>query len=437
MNQENASAKSKPALSKLHYAWVIAFAGMLISGAGVGIVNSTLGVFVRPVCEELGFLRGQFTLYSSISTLVCVVLMPVFGTLFRRFGFRRIAVIGAIACGLVLMGYSFSSKLWHFYLFAFLSGIFVNGIGIMSVGILVNQWFIDKKGLATGIAYSGSGLVAAILIPITNKFIELHGWRWGYRFLAIISLSVLLLVILFVVQNKPEDKGLEPYRTGESQKKSAQPSVSLDVGLTREEAFHKTAFWMLAIAVMGITLCQAGPHVHTASFLSDIGYSSAFASSVSSVYMLLLTACKVVMGYVFDKLGSLKGSLLIGGCCVLFPIVALFAANPVIPWVYIVFLAMASSGATILATVLTTNYFGGKDFSRVYSIISMFSYFGITISSPLLGTIYDLTGGYTVAWILIACVGIVVCACLIGTNRLSRSIVFENTKKEVEASETV
>lgn len=79
---------------KFHYAWVIAAAGLLMSGAGIGIFNSCTGVFIKPVCEDLGFLRGEFTLYSSISTLICVILMPVFGTLLGRFGFRKVALTG-------------------------------------------------------------------------------------------------------------------------------------------------------------------------------------------------------------------------------------------------------------------------------------------------------------------------------------------------------
>lgn len=422
MNNDGMVPGSAPTKGKIHYAWVIAFAGLLISGAGVGIFNSCLGVFVKPVCEDLGFLRGQFTLYSSISTLVCVVLMPTFGSLFRRYGFRRIAIIGALVCGLALVGYSFSSQLWHFYVLAFVSGLLINGIGIMSVGVLVNRWFIDKRGVATGIAYAGSGLLAAVLIPIANRFIAQYGWQWTYRFLAGVSLCILIPVILFVVKDKPEDMGLEPYRSGKGKERATARSSNHNAGLTREQAMHTGAYWLLAFAVLGIALCQAGPHVHTVSFLSDIGYSAAYAATISSVYMLLLTACKVVMGFVFDRLGSLKGSLLIGGCCVLFPILALFAVNPVVPWVYIVLLAMASSGSTILGTILTTNYFGSKDFARVYSVISMFSYIGVAISSPLLGTIYDRTGSYSTAWLLIIGVGVAVCAGLWGANRLSSKI---------------
>lgn len=157
---------------------------MLISGAGVGIINSTLGVFVKPVCEALGFARGQFMLYSSISMIVCVVLMPIFGTLFRRFGFRRVSIVGAIGCGLTLLGFSFATELWHFYVIAFISGMFVNGIGIMSVGILVIDGLTIKEVSPIGIAYSGTGLIAALLIPVTSHFIEVNGWQWSFRFLA-------------------------------------------------------------------------------------------------------------------------------------------------------------------------------------------------------------------------------------------------------------
>lgn len=124
------------------------------------------------------------------------------------------------------------------------------------------------------------------------------------------------------MRDKPEDKGLEPYRSAKN-KSVVQASPSLEIratsGLTRAEAVRTSSFWLLAIAIFFIAICQAGLHSHRL-ILNDTGYTAAFASTVSSVYMILLTASKVIMGFVFDKLGSLKGSMLIGGCCVLFPI---------------------------------------------------------------------------------------------------------------------
>jgi MFS family permease len=174
---------------------------------------------------------------------------------------------------------------------------------------------------------------------------------------------------------------------------------------------------------MGITLCQAGPHIHTIAFISDIGYSIAFASVISSAYMIFLTIFKIVMGIVFDRLGSLRGSMLIAGCCVLFPVFALLAGFPVFPWIYALFLGLASSGATILGPILTANYFGRKDFSRVYSLISMFTFVGVAVSSPLYGVIFDVAGSYNLAWIFSLVMGVVVCICLQRAYQTSKRIV--------------
>ena len=69
---------------KVHYAWIIAVFAMLISGAGSGIFISTLGVFVKPVCELYGFQRASFTLYSTIFFIVLGKrIMPGFSALYR------------------------------------------------------------------------------------------------------------------------------------------------------------------------------------------------------------------------------------------------------------------------------------------------------------------------------------------------------------------
>lgn len=408
---------------KLHYAWVVAFAGLLITGTGIGIFNSCNGVFIKPVCEELGFERSEFTLYVSLSSIVCVVLMPLFGNLFNRFGFRKIAFTGSAVTGLVLIGCSFSSTLWQFYVLGLISGIFINGIGVMAVGILINKWFIDKKGIATAIAYCGSGLFAAFVIPISNSIVESAGWRWGYSFQGIFALCVLLPVIAFVVRDKPEDVGLKPYRTvqkGEQENPSALPTPEGMRGLTYGQALRSASFWFLAFSMLFITMGQTGPHGQTVAFLSDVGYPTPYVSAVSSGYMILLTVSKLVLGTVLDKLGSLKGSLLICLCYVLFPIAALLVALPAMPWVYALLLSVVSSGPTILGTILTADYCGRRDFSKIFSIVSMFCYTGVALSSPLFGKVYDIQGSYDLAWYLIIGLALLITVCLLGAYKMKK-----------------
>ena len=414
--------------TKIHYGWPTVIVALLFMGFGYGIYSANLGIFIRPVSMDLGFMRGQFTLTGSISLVVSVLLMPYFGTLFHKYGFKKIAIIGTIITGLTILGQSISTQLWHFYLMAIIVGIVFNANGYMAVGILINKWFVDKKGLAIGLAFSGPGAISAFMIPLANYFVQLNGWRWTYRFLAFVSTFVLLFLILLFVKEKPEDKGLEPYRSkkatdGDSEK-AAKMAAAQTSGLTRAEAFRTPHFWFMGLAIFGVALCL-GPYIHTQAFLVDIGYSLAYASGVMAVYMVFYVLFSIIIGIMYDRFGSKKTSLFIGGSCVLFPVLALFAGNPAVPFVFAIVLSIATSGGAVTTSVLTANYFGRKDFARVFAISQMFYFLGVTIAFPGFGFIYDTTGSYTFGWYLMAGIGVLICIAMIGASRITKRVAYE------------
>lgn len=398
-------------VKQLHYAWFIAAASMLIAGAGSGIFVSTLGVFIKPVCDQFGFSRAAFSLYSSIYFIINVCMMPVYGNLIQKYSYRKIALLSSLICSGCLLGYSFSNSLLMFYFFAFLSGLFVNGLNIMAIGILINRWFIDSRGLASGLAFSGTGILAAVTQPLCTWLISRFGISTAYQFLAALELLLTVPVLIVIIRDHPEDAGLTPYIKIESPNNTSFVPTSSS-GFTRSEAMKMPAFWLLFASAAGITICQAGANSNTVAILNDIGYTAAYAARISSCYMIMLTTFKILMGKVFDRVGSLTGSLIIGSCCVLFPLTALFIRFPGMPWLYAFFLAVAGSGASVMVSVLAGDYFGRKDYARIYSILALGPQLGAVFSSPMLGYIYDTTGGYRTAWFLIIGLGVLVCCFL-------------------------
>jgi len=390
----------------------------------MGIYVSTNSIFVKPVCDDLGFSRGQFTLYRTIITLVSTPLMPIYGRKIRSIGLKKLILISAIGCGLISISYSFSTQLWHFYVLAAFNGILVNGTSFMVIGTLVSGWFHDKKGFATGLAYCGSGLGAAIMVPLLGQVIEHTDWRWGYRTIGIVGMAILVPTVLLLVKESPERMGLEPYRSDKGGQASAAAQTGQDasIGLTMKEALKSPVFWLLAIAFFCISMCAASTNTHTAPYLSDLGYSTGFAASVVSLFMLVLTVGKIVLGYIFDRLGALWGSLFVGICCIGFPILALLAHIPAMPWIYAIVVGMASCGFSVPVNVLITNYFGNKDFTAIFSIFSMVTMAGAAISLPVIGVIYDVTGSYHWAWIMLLITGCIVALCLVAANIMGRKL---------------
>lgn len=409
---------------KIFYGWYIVAACLVITAAGIGIFTSTISVFVKPITDSLGFSRGKFTLYRTIISLLGAFLMPFYGRLIRRTSIKKTMLVSAVGLGLVTISYSFASQLWHFYGIALVNGVFVNGISFMVVGTLVSHWFEDKKGFATGLAFCGSGLGGAIMMPIAGKIIQLYDWRWGFRILGLVGILVLIPTILLVIHDRPEDKGLAPY-TQSGQIRKSQPNR--DQGLTAQQAFQTPIFWMLGTAFFLISALSAAPHTHFIPYLTDLGHTAVFASLAASALMLTLTLGKILLGTVYDKFGSLTGNGFVSFCCIAFPLAALLAARPAVAVLYAVFLGAASTGFSVPISVLTVKYFGQRDLSVIFSIYSMVATLAAALAVPLMGLVFDVSGSYRPAfWAMLACAALIAVG-MIGSELIYRRRAADNS----------
>jgi len=406
---------------KIFYGWFIVAACMLIAAAGIGFHN-TASIFVRPVTEDLGLSRGEFIFYRTIIVMISAGLLPLYGKLAKRFKIKHIMLAGTIGGALSLIGYSFAWQLWHFYGLAVINGLFANAAHFMLIGILINRWFEDKRGLALGIAFAGSGLGAAMMVPLASQIIALADWRWGFRFSGVAALIVLIPTIIFLIKEHPEDKGIAPYKTNSSDKPPVAPD-RIPKGLMLSQARKTPTFWILAVAFLCISISAGAPNAHTAPYLGDLGYASVFYSAVISFSLVVLTVGKIFMGHVFDRFGLIVGGAVLGISLILSPIFALLSANPVAPWFYAFFLGLGSTGFSIAVNIYAMQFFGERDFTAILSVLSMITAFGAAFAAPAVGFVYDFLGNYTVAWVTLAGLGFVATFCLIAVNFIRERLI--------------
>lgn len=85
------------------------------------------------------------------------------------------------------------------------------GCMFLPINTLLARWFVDKKGLATGITYAGAGIGGVILSPVLSQCIAASGWRMTYIYIAIAS-AVCAVILFIFIRNKPEDVGQAPAR---------------------------------------------------------------------------------------------------------------------------------------------------------------------------------------------------------------------------------
>lgn len=390
--------------------WITVFACFLLLAINLGAFNSSTSVYVTPVTDELNFGLGEFTFYRTITSLVGALLMPLYGTLLKKYGIKRVMLISTILQGLFFSLYGFSTELWHFYFIAGLQGLVLNGVSFMSVGVVINKWFDKNKGFAGAIAFSGSGMGTAFLAPLLTVFVEEHGWRVVMFWVGIVAALIAIPIILFMISDEPE-----------VDKSSGNVKKSSGSGYTASKAFGMLSFWALAVAFFLLGFSSRGGSVLMQAYLQYQAYTAEFASFIFSMSMILLTVGKLVLGPVYDKFGISVGNFVVCLSMLLYPIMAYFAGvNEIFPWLYALFLGFGSAGVSVPLTILVSDCFGDRDFVVIFGRLNAIGAIGMAIGAPVIGYIYDFTGNYDMAWLGLVVFAIISFVALVISHRRSK-----------------
>ena len=93
-------------------------------------------------------------------------------------------------------------------------GVFVGlGTGSMAlafVATVVDRWFVEKRGLVTGILTAGGAAGQLVFLPVLAKIAETYDWKSVAFTVSFAALAVVPFVLLFL-RNYPSDVGTTPY----------------------------------------------------------------------------------------------------------------------------------------------------------------------------------------------------------------------------------
>lgn len=388
--------------SKFFYGWVITGLVFLNLATAYGAQYS-FGVFFPSLIEEFHWNRqsisGAFSLYAFMYSSLGIIM----GKMADRFGPRMVLTVGSalLGCGIALI--SQVSSPWHLYVVYGLLASWGMGATYMTSNPTVVKWFIEKRGLAVGIAQSGLGLGIVLIPPLTGTLITAFGWRQTCIILGAFVFVVLFTTSFFLV-GYPEKMGLLPDGRKKNPEKKGEPPTQQtfldEVSWSASEAIHTKSFWVLAILFFFTWVFVFLPLVHLVIFAADIGLPREAAFMALSFLGASSTLGRLVMGYISDRIGRKRA---LGVNLVLQVFAWLWIMGVDRSWMLIVFsLAYGFSygGVSAMFPALVGDYFGRLKAGSVIGAI-----FTITGPSAALGPlvggfIYDRTHGYQMAFLL-------------------------------------
>src|SRR5690242_3786525 len=267
-----------------YYGWVILFCACCAGFSRQGGAVASLSIFVEPMTREFGWSRTALSGAVSLGGLLAALTAPTLGRLLDRSGARLVLCVAVLTTGTANLLLSLTGSLATFYLLFCIAR--TNFAGPFDLGIYgaVNNWFVWRRALATGIATVAqmSGLV--ILPLIAQAAIVRDGWRAGWVAVGTAVLAVGLIPSLMFVLRRPEDLGLMPDRPGvarRARREQHEPEFS------RTQALRTRSFWLLCLFTLFAYPVQAGVSLHQAPYLVECGLSPTTAAGIVSVFSLM------------------------------------------------------------------------------------------------------------------------------------------------------
>ena len=369
----------------------------LILATCVGIVSSsfvlpyyTIGALLTPVTEEFGWSRAQFQAAILFSSGLGALTAPVIGWLNDRYGPRRVALPSMLGLSLGFLGASqLDGQLWMlFAAYGFMALLGAGTIPVTWTRAIATSFF-QRRGLALGLALTGTGLCASLAPHYTVWLTGEYGWRGAYIGLALVPLLLAFPMLFFFFKPLGDD----------SSEANSETNKALQAeGVTLGEAVRGYRFWILLLSILFAYQGFSGIGPNLIPSMTDEGFSREQAATVQSVFGMSIILGRVVVGYLVDRFWA-PG---VASMCLALPAVGAFflhGQQSLEVAVLASFLIGFAAGAELdLMAFLAARYFGLAHYAKIYSVL----YATLAVCSGTAPMIfayaYDLTGSYDIGY---------------------------------------
>ena len=178
------------------YGWVIVAASFLAYFIADGWAYS-FGIFYPEILAVFNEGKGKTALIGALLYGIPLLISPLICALTTIYGCRKVAMAGGLITGTSFILSSFATSVD----FMCLTTGTLSSVGLAMTYIpsllVVTFYFEKRRGLATGLAVTGSGLGAFAFPPLMEFLISLYAWRGTLLILGGICFNIIVAGALF------------------------------------------------------------------------------------------------------------------------------------------------------------------------------------------------------------------------------------------------
>ena len=402
-----------PRSKNFYYGWVISGTFAVTFGITYGTMSS-FGIFFKPLSADLEVSRTLASLAPSLTWTTINCSAPLWGLVADKWSARIVTATCGILIGLGWFLSGTVTSAWQLYLFfGCLLGIGMGGIGPPLVG-LTSRWFTYQRGLALGIGFAGLGVAIIFISPLASWLVETYGWRSGMQGFAFLTCGIISLGSLLLRQPPVDTSDI--HHQSQAPKVTRTPSSHTTLQplgrqkpeLTAMQAIWSVPFLLLSLMWFAATLAIAQVVVHLVPRITDLGITATHGALILSLIGFVSSIGKAGGGFLGDKIGPEKAfclSMLLKAAALLW---LLFATSLWMFFPFAVAFGLSWGGFTPQVANIMGRIFGLRHMSTLYGALWLGGGMGGVVGPLLAGWVFDVTGSYSLAFILAAALSVLV-----------------------------
>lgn len=383
------------------------FYGWNIVGIAIAYQAITYGIAIYGFTFWVPYWETEFDTGRGVIMLIFMSIqlgMAVFAAFAGRAAdqlpIRWLVMAGGFlfASGLVLSAYA--RELWQIgFIFSLtiVAGLLL--AGSITAQTITARWFDRNAGLALGIVSTGSS-IGGLLLPMLIVYLQsTHGWREANLWLAGLVVVVITPACLFL-QDKPKNPESDE---ADHLSEDSGPSTQQYQGKewTLRDILMSRSFWSMALCFTVISAVFIAIQQNLAPLASDNNIDAMKVSTVVALMAFVMIGAKLLFGFLSDRMNIRV--LFVSACGALAVVLLLLTVSAITYTILMVTAALVGFAAACsmpLSASIIRRDFGALSFGRVKGL--MYTVLALGAAGPwIAGTIYDATGDYETAWIVL------------------------------------
>lgn len=377
---------------KKHYHWLIVGLVLIQLTIHGGTNNNFATLFFLPVSQDFGVSRSVFSIATSLKAIASVLGTFLSGVILLRYGYRKSVFASLLVgvCALCILSTSNDMLLYSIgcVIWGLADGVCINS----GPPRLVSAWFHRHQGAVLGTVTAATGLGGSLMCIILSGIIEKSGWKSAFSTAAIL-MGIVALLVLILVRDRPEDKGLKPFGEGQRMIQKREHNDHW-IGYTFQQMRRSPVFYLMILFTFVSCFFSGGMLAIMIPHLQDVGLTQSQAASMQSTMMLVLAGVKFACGFFSDKVGAKWVTMFCLACtgiaAALFP----FVSGTGLALVAAIIFSASLPLTSVMVPLLSSALFGYQAQASCLSIVmAIISLAGI-VSGPTANVIFDTVGSY-------------------------------------------